>query len=459
MKDKLLVIGMFSVCSNLLFAQQNQFPNIVYILVDDLGYSDLSFVGEKAEVHTPNIDRLAREGMYFTNAYSASPVSSPTRACIMTGKYPAEMKLTCHIPGMGTQKYIRQISKGYRMKEAFFEDHLDLKEKTIAHCLKEQGYQTAFIGKWHLAGEGSIYTQDGIVNTDYHPDKYGFDINIAGCAYGQPASYFSPYKNAVLKDGAKGEYLTDRLGDEAVKYIENASRDNPFFVYLAFYAVHTPYQVPEEMVKKNNGNKYNGLIQKMDENVGKVLNCLKKQKLEENTLVIFYSDNGGVFDNFPLRGYKGDLLEGGIRVPLIVKWTGKIKKGSICHEPVHSIDFLPTFQALLNKPIDTYSIKRGCSILPLLLGKQEKMEERTLFWHYPHHRKGTSWAMGSAVRKGDWKLIQLMETNEIKLFNLKDDLSEQNDLSELNPKKAFELLKDLDNWRVVMNAEMPFWEE
>ena len=435
-------------------AQQEKLPNVVFILADDLGYSDLAFTGQK-QVQTPNIDKMAKQGVYFTNAYTACPVSSPTRASILTGKYPAELKLTCHIPGRGLEKYKKMTNKGYKMTEAFFLNHLKADEQTLARLMKKKEYQTAFMGKWHLAGEGSIYTNNGVVDADYHPDRFGFDLNIGGCSYGQPASYFSPYKNATLSDGPNGEYLTDRLGDEAVDYIQK-NKENPFFLYLSFHSVHTPYQVPKVTIQKNNGNKYYAMIQKLDENVGKVLRCLEEQNIENNTLVVFYSDNGGLQENPPLNGKKGDLLEGGIRVPLIFKWPKYIKPATICDEAVTSIDFYPTFEELIyGSEIDKVTSNRGLSLLPLLKNKKTHLAERSLFWHYPHHRRGTNWAMGGAIRKGDWKLIQLMETNEIKLFHLKKDEKEQQDLSKINSKKATELLRELTNWQRSVDAEMP----
>lgn len=209
--------------------QPSSLPNIVFIVVDDLGYSDVGYMKQKSKIHTPNIDLLVKEGMVFTDAYASAPVCSPTRASLTTGKYPATLKLTCHIPGMGMEKYLNKLNKGKKLKEAYFLDHLPTEEVTFAEVLKEHGYVTGYIGKWHLGGEGSIYTKDGIVNSAYHPDKQGFDVNIGGCAYGQPKKYFDPYQNGTIQDRKEGEYLTDRLGDEAVNFIERNKQKNFLF--------------------------------------------------------------------------------------------------------------------------------------------------------------------------------------------------------------------------------------
>lgn len=427
-------------------------PNIVLIIVDDLGYSDVGYMNHKPEIQTPNIDLLAKGGMVFSNAYAACPVCSPTRASLMTGKYPATLKLTCHIPGMGMDKYMEKLNKGNKLKEAYFLDHLPQKEVTIAEVLKEQGYATAYIGKWHLGGEGSIYTKDGIVNAAYNPDNQGFDVNIGGCAYGQPASYFSPYKNGTIKDGPQGEYLTDRLGDEAVHFIEE-NKDQPFFLNFATYTVHTPLRAPAETIEKYNGNTYFAMIEKLDENVGKVMDKLEELKLLNNTLVIFYSDNGGLWGNLPLKGKKGTLNEGGIRVPMIVSCPKNIKPGSRCDMPVTTVDFFPTFLELAGGSCSNYPSLEGQSLIPLMHEK-DGFKERAIFWHFPHHRK-EGLSMGAAIREGDWKLIKEFETEELYLYNLKDDLSEEYNVGMKYPEKRDALLSKLESWQELVDAEMP----
>ncbi|WP_044198721.1 sulfatase [Dyadobacter tibetensis] len=428
-------------------------PNIVFILVDDLGYSDLGYMKQKKGILTPNIDRLAGNGMVFTHAYAAAPVCSPTRASLMTGKSPAALKITCHIPGMGMKPYVAKFNAGMKMKEAFFLDHLPPAEVTIAEVLKAEGYSTGFIGKWHLAGEGSEATPDGIVNADFHPDKQGFDINIGGCSYGQPRSYFSPFKNGTLPDGEAGEYLTDRLGDEAVNFITQ-NKDRPFFLNLATYTVHTPLQAPEENLNKFSGNKYYAMIDKLDQNVGKVLHALEKLHLKENTMVIFYSDNGGLWGNPPLRNNKGSLFEGGIRVPLIISWPGHIPKGRISEVPVTTVDFFPTIMQVATVRAPRPPYLEGQSLWPLLSGK-EKTQNRALYWHFPHHRKDTELAMAAAIREGDWKLIKEFESEVIHLFNLRTDINESINLAEKFPRRAKNLLSKLEKWQQQVSAELP----
>lgn len=429
-------------------------PNIVFIVVDDLGYSDVEYMNTKEGVRTPNINELSKSGMVFNNAYAAAPVCSPTRASILTGKSPAALKLTCHIPGVGMEKYLNKRNKGKKLKEAFFIDHLPQEEITIAEVLKEKGYTTGYIGKWHLGGDGSIYTKNGIVNEQYQPEEQGFDINIGGCAYGQPKSYFSPYSNGTIKDGEVGEYLTDRLGDEAVNFIQQ-NKSNPFFLNLATYTVHTPLTAPINIVEKYKGDKYLAMIEKLDENVGKVIGKLGELNLLENTIVIFYSDNGGLWGNAPLKGEKGTLYEGGIRVPLIVSWAKNIKEGSVCNVPVTSVDFFPTILELAGDSIDSYSeIKlEGQSLMPLINGEIE-ISELPIFWHFPHHRsEGLS--MAAAIRLGKWKYIYEFETEKEYLYNLNEDVSESNNLIHKYPEKVEELSEMLLKWQKEVNAEMP----
>lgn len=430
----------------------NPQPNIVLIIVDDLGYSDVGYMKQKPEIQTPNIDRLAKSGMLFTDAYASSPVCSPTRASLMTGKYPATLKLTCHIPGMGMGKYLKKLNQGEKLKEAYFLDHLPQEEVSIAEVLKAKGYATGYIGKWHLGGEGSIYTKDGIVNAAYQPDNQGFDVNIGGCAYGQPKSYFDPYHNGTIKDRKEGEYLTDRLGDEAVNFIEQ-NKGKPFFLNLATYTVHTPLNAPDKTIEKYSGNKYFAMIEKLDQNVGKVMDKLSQLELLENTVIVFYSDNGGLWDNPPLKGTKGTLNEGGIRVPMIVSYPKKVTPGSRCETPVSTVDFFPTFLELAGGAPADCSQLEGESLLSVIFGKAD-IPKRAIYWHFPHHRK-EGLSMGAAVRKGNWKLITEFETGQVYLYNLKDDIAEENNLSKVFPEKSDELLAKLKNWQQKVDAEMP----
>ncbi|BDD11365.1 sulfatase [Fulvitalea axinellae] len=453
MKKSILSLLALLLANTAFSAGEKRKPNIVFILADDLGYDDVGYMSQNPKLRTPNIDALASEGMVFTDAYASCPVCSPTRASLLTGKYPASLRLTCHIPGMGMEKYLKRMNKGHKLMEAEFVDRLPEGSVTLAQALSDNGYETAFIGKWHLAGEGSVKTKAGVVDANLHPDRYGFGTNIGGCAYGQPKSYFSPYRNATLKDGPDGEYLTDRLGDEACKFIKK-NKDNPFFLYLSTYTIHTPLQAPDSTVKKNGGDRYLSMIDKLDQNVGKVLRTLKASGLEENTLVIFYSDNGGMGANKPLRGAKGSLWEGGVRVPLIVKWPGKTAPNTRNGSLVTSPDFYPTILDIADIGSRKYSFLEGKSIRKVLVKNSEETD-RAIFWHFPHHRKETDNSMGGAMREGDWKLIWNYETEKIRLFNLKDDLAETTDLAAKYPKKTEAMKKKLKRWLRRSEANMP----
>lgn len=427
-------------------------PNIVFILIDDLGYFDVGYMKQNPDIISPNLDKLAAEGMVFTNAYTASPVCSPTRASILTGKYPAKLKITCHVPGY-KERYLEQSSRGKRLQHAFFLDRLPLTETTIAEVLRDEGYKTCFIGKWHLAGSNSVFTDDGIVLPNYHPEHQGFDINIAGTAKGGPKSYFSPYFNGMLPDGPDGEYLTDRLANESIKFIKEHS-GAPFFLYLSTYTVHTPLQAPEETVTRHNGNIYYAMIEEMDKNVGRVLQALEETGVAENTIVIFYSDNGGLWGNEPLRAIKGDLYEGGIKVPLIIKWPGKTSKGTVNDFVVTSTDFFPTLLEIAGADLKDYPDIDGISLKPLLTGCNN-LERDAIFWHFPHHRTHNTGDMGAVIREGDWKLIYFFERDQYELFNLSNDPGETNNLADRMPAKVSELYAKLAAWWVEMDAEMP----
>ena len=451
---KIISIGaVIILCLAMRDKKELNLPNIVFISIDDLGYSDVGFMKYKESILTPNIDRIAERGMQFTDAYAAAPVCSPTRGSILTGKSPAALKLTCHVPGQGVESYLALKNDGTRLKEAFFIDRLPLEEITIAEVLKEHGYATGYIGKWHLAGGGAIHTTDGVVDARFHPEKQGFDLNIGGCAYGKPVSYFSPYNNKTILDGPNGEYLTDRLGDEAVNFIEE-HKEGPFFLNWSTYTVHVPLQAPAENIENNNGNEYFAMIEKLDQNIGKVMDKLEELDLLQNTMIIFYSDNGGLFDNPPLKGIKGTLNEGGVRVPLVVSWPGQIIAGSTCCIPVTSVDFFSTFLDLIGIAPSTYPQLEGISLLPMLKGENTN-SERALYWHFPHHREEEGVSMGAAIRKGKWKYIYEFETEKEYLYNLDEDLSEQFNLVDEDPVRAHELSLELAQWQQKVDAEMP----
>jgi len=458
-------------------------PNIVFILVDDMGYTDLGCYGSRF-YETPNIDRLAMEGIRFTDAYAACPVSSPTRASIMTGLYPVKTGITDWIPG---RQATNSGSPADKLIALPFNLNLRLEEVTIAEVLKENGYRTMISGKWHL-GE----------TEEYWPEHQGFDINKGGYSKGSPQrnsdanGYFSPYGNPRLEDGPIGEYLTDRQTDEAIKFIRD-SNEKPFFVYLSFYAVHNPMQGKEKLIEKfarkadsmlltkqqaftrqrdwirksmsenykeriiQSNPVYASMVYSVDENIGKLIAEIKSLDLEKNTVIIFTSDNGGLSTsegsptcNYPLRAGKGWLYEGGIRVPLIIKYPGKVKSGTIINSPVSSIDYFPTIVEITGSRAENLPVD-GISIVPLF--KKDQLPDRPLFWHYPHYsNQGVE--PGSAVRLGKFMLIDNFERERQELYNLEDDISEENDISAQNPGKTKELFEILNQWRKENNVRM-----
>ncbi|MEW6355031.1 MAG: sulfatase [Planctomycetota bacterium] len=418
--------------------------NFLFILIDDLGWRDVTCYDSEF-YETPNIDKLAASGMRFTDAYAACPVCSPTRASILAGKYPATLNLTDWIPG--------HPKPWARLKPPNFNQELPLDEVTIAEALKPAGYVSAAIGKWHLGKE------------EFYPEKQGFDLNVGGTHKGATSSYFSPYKIETLPDGPEGEHLPHRLADEACKFI-TTNKEKPFFLYLSYYSVHTPLQSTDALIEKYTkkaeagpdkaqGNpKYAGMVQSMDESVGKVLAKLNKLGIADRTVVFFMSDNGGlagVTNNAPLRAGKGTPYEGGVREPMIIRWPGVVKPGSVCSVPVTSVDFYPTILEMASVKGDPKHELEGVSLVPLL--KQTGgIEREAIYWHYPHYHRTTPCG---AVRKGDWKLIEFYEDGKLELYNLKDDISEATDLSAKMPEKTSELHGLLKAWREKVNAQMP----
>jgi len=427
-------------------------PNILFILIDDMGWMDLGCQGNK-NLHTPNIDALAKSGIRFTDAYAPAPVCSPTRAAIMTGQSPARLQITNHLPHQD-----RFTPKSSKLLPARMLNHLPLKYVTLAEKLKKDaGYATAFIGKWHL------YTGR---NEKYNPLNQGFDINIGGCSYGGPPTFFDPYKIDFLANRKKGEYLPDRLADETIAFItKQQSANKPFFVALWNYTVHWPMEAPADLLKKYKNlpvrgyrdYRYAAMIEAMDNAVGKVLNSLDNLNLTDETLVIFSSDNGpfgGVGDASPLRADKGHLYEGGIRVPLIIRWPGKIKPRTLDETPVILTDLYPTILEVsgidsnVNYPVD------GKNLLPLLK-ERKKLNNRSLFWHYPNFAFHRDNRLGSAIREGDYKLLHFYDNDSIELYNLRKDISETNDLSRELPQLALKLKNKLESLLKESGAAMP----
>ena len=448
-------------------------PNIIFILIDDLGWADLACYGSRF-YETPHLDRLAAEGLRFTDAYAACPVCSPTRASIMTGKYPATVRITNYIPG---------AARG-RLLSAPYLHYLPLEEVSLARALKAGGYATWHVGKWHLGDE------------PHWPQHHGFDVNVGGWSAGMPRSYFSPYSNPMLPDGPEGEYLTDRLTDEAIRLIRS-SGDKPFFLNLCYYMVHIPIQGKPDYVARfaakaarlgldrrdpfevgelfpsehkrdqrvvrrlfQSDPGYAAMVWSLDENIGRLLRVLDEQGIADNTLLVFTSDNGGLATaegsptcNAPLAEGKGWMYEGGTREPLIVRWPGVTPPGSLCRTPVTSPDFYPTFleAAGLDPMPDQHT--DGVSIASLLAGG-DRLDREALFWHYPHYANqgGTP---GCSVRSGDWKLIEFFEDRRAELYNLRDDVGEDHDLSRENPAVTDRLRGLLGDWLRRVDARIP----
>jgi arylsulfatase A len=427
-------------------------PNFVFILIDDMGWRDLGCYGSTF-YETPNVDKLAAQGMRFTNAYAAAPVCSPTRASILTGKYPARLHLTDFLSGRSDRPSQMLLRPKYRQ-------YLPLEEVTIARALKPLGYVSASIGKWHLGTE------------PYYPEKHGFDVNIGGTDTGSPPGGHFRFRTPTLVSRNDQEYLTDRLTEEAEKFIEE-SKDKPFFLYLSHYAVHIPLQAKESLVAKYEAKAksmpgqhnpiYAAMVESVDEGVGRIMKKLDELHLTERTVVVFMSDNGGLSvregpntpatTNVPLRDGKGYLYEGGIREPLIIRWPSNAKAGSTCDVPVFSIDFYPTFLEMAGIKPDARQPVDGISLVPLLT-QAGGWKRDALYWHYPHYSNQGGRPSG-AIRQGDFKLIEFFEDGKLELYNLQDDLGEQNTLAAKMLEKTLELHRMLVAWRKSVDAQMP----
>jgi arylsulfatase A len=441
-------------------------PNIVLILVDDLGWTDLACYGS-TYYETPNIDRLATEGMRFTNAYAACPVCSPTRASVLTGRAPARHGITDWIRAgwQGTSvpedrrnptQYVHQDGRELACPpNQLWMEH---EEITIAELLKLAGYATCHIGKWHLGFE------------DWYPTSQGFDLNIGGCDFGHPPSYFDPYERGewripTLPSRKVGEYLTDREADEAVGFVR-AHADGPFFLYWAPYAVHTPLQAKPKLIAKYRAKErtnqknatYAAMIESLDDGVGRVLTALDALELADRTLVIFTSDNGGLLgptNNAPLRSGKGFPYEGGIRVPLLVRQPGLVERGATSGVIAGSVDLLPTICAAVGIGPPADRVIDGIDLTPILRGgESDDLEDRAMFWHFPHYRYDQETPF-SIVRRGEWKLIRRYEGPTYELYDLADDIGETNDLSDELPEKVAELNALLDRWLEETGAKLP----
>jgi len=445
--------------------------NVIVFLVDDLGWTDLGCYGSKF-YESPRIDAFAKEAARFTNAYTPNPVCSPTRAAIMTGRYPSRVNITDWIPGM--------TPRNPTLKTPEDRYNLALSEVTLAEALKENGYQTFYAGKWHLGNEG------------HYPQNQGFDINKGGHDKGYPpGGYYAPFKNPQLEDKEDDHYLTDRLTNECIEFLETRGAEQPFLMHMSYYTVHTPIEgwgefdayfeekkskLPNggkpKVRSEHNGNtmmtqsrpKYAAMVKALDHSVGRILDTLTNQGLDKNTIIIFSSDNGGLstlstkFVNpgptsvLPLRAGKGWCYEGGIRVPLLIKSPNIDSSGTTIDTPAISMDFFPTVLDLAGLPARPDLHTDGVSLKPLLEGG--KIKDRPLFWHYPHYH-GSTWTPGAAIRVGDWKLIQFYEYNKVELYNLGEDIGEMNDLSNSNPEKTAQLLAELKRLQEETGSKIP----
>ena len=456
-------------------------PNIIFILLDDYGWADTTCYGSEF-YETPNLDRLCAEGMKFTDAYASCPVCSPTRASVMSGKYPARVGVTNFIDWMGRN----HPNRGKLIDVPYFR-YLPHEERTLAQAMKDGGYATWHVGKWHLGGPA------------FYPDEHGFEVNVGGCEQGSPGrgGYFSPWTIPVLDDVdvPDGTYLTDYLTDRVIDLIENRD-DRPFFLNLWYYTVHTPIQAKREKIEKyeekakamgldkiepfeegdffpgahkkdrritrrkvQSDPVYAAMIESMDESVGRILYALEAAGIADNTAIMFTSDNGGLATsegsptcNTPLAEGKGWMYEGGTREPLIVKWPGVVQAGSVCDVPVTSTDYYPTILEMAGLDLIPEQHCDGVSIAPLLKGGD--LTRDAIYWHFPHYgnQGGTP---GSSVRAGDYKLIEFFESGHVELYNLREDIGEEHDLSGELPDVRDRLLRLLKGWQEEIEAKIP----
>lgn len=451
-------------------------PNVVVILVDDLGYADIKAYNPDSFYDTPNVDKLAEQGIKFVNGYAANPVCSPSRYALNTGKHPTRANATdwFHPHDMS--------SRTGNFRAADFDQLLPHEELTIAEAFRQNGYKTAFLGKWHLGEPANFW-----------PEHHGFDVNIGGMKSGQPpGGYFSPYKNARLTDGPDGEYLTERLTNEAISLVDGyAKQQSPFFMLLSFYTVHTPLQAPSETVDKyqqkaatlvnaplfeseeqvwptdkerrvrvvQNHPTYAAMVNKMDTQVGRLLRKLDQAGVADNTIIVFTSDNGGLSTaegsptaNLPLRGGKGWLYEGGIRVPFIIKMPNSKANSSVFTQPVVSTDLYPTLLSAANLKLQPQQHLDGTDLTVFTESTDRAdLSQRALYFHYPHYSNQGGFP-GAAVRQGDWKLIERFEDGKFQLYNLAEDVGEKTDLSEAMPDKVKELRTKLHQWYLDTEA-------
>ncbi|MCS1409999.1 MAG: Arylsulfatase [Verrucomicrobia subdivision 3 bacterium] len=450
-----IIILAFLCRSAALFAAESR-PNILFIFLDDFGWKDASYMGSDF-YETPHIDRLASEGMIFTDAYSAAANCAPARACLLSGQYAPRHQ----IYNVGTRP--RGDKRFRKLEHVSGTAVLDPKIKTWAQVAQETGYRTATIGKWHLSND---------------PIPYGFDVNIGGGASGSPPKgYYPPHPRVPrLENALEDEYLTDRLTNEAVRFIRGTP-NRPWLLYLTHFAVHTPLHAKRELIAKYEAKAAGKLhhhvtmatmIQAVDDGVGRIRAVLEELDLLQNTIVIFFSDNGGygpATDMDPLKGYKGTYYEGGIRVPFFVRWPGVVAPGSRSGQPIIGVDLYPTLCAMMKTP-GPNQVLDGLNLVPLLREDVSTLGARALYWHFPAYLQAYSVVHEqrdplfrsrpcSVIRKGSWKLHHYFEDDGVELYHLPTDIGERYDLSALRPRLVSELMEDLDAWRDATNAAIP----
>jgi arylsulfatase A len=421
-------------------------PHIICIMTDDLGWMDLSCQGNEV-LRTPQLDSLAKQGVRFTNAYAAAPVCSPTRAALMTGFAPARLHITQH--GADGKQF---WPADRRVQPPATKAELAHETTTLAERLKAAGYATGFFGKWHLGDDPRCW-----------PKEHGFDVNLGGCGFGGPPTYFDPYRIPTLPPRKTGEYLTDRLADETIAFLRR-EKDRPMFVCLWTYNPHYPFEAPAELIAHYKGQEglglknpiYGGQIEAIDRAVGRVLDELTSLGIAEKSLVMFTSDNGGwsgATDNRPLRAGKGDLYEGGLRVPLIVRWPGMTKAGTVDNTPVISMDLTATMLDAAGVAIAKNERLDGESLRPLF--RDGKLQREALYFHYPHFAFHKGNRPGSAIRWGQYKLILRYDDDSVELFDLENDLGETKNLAEAKLEVTQKLKDRLLNWLAETKAGLP----
>jgi arylsulfatase A-like enzyme len=455
-------------------AEQKTKPlNVIFLLVDDWGWTDAGCFGSDL-YETPNINKLATDGMKFTNAYAACTVCSPTRASVMTGMYPGRTHVTDFIPG-----HYRRFPTKHPLMPPNWTQQLEHKHTTIAEALHEAGYRTAHIGKWHLTPR----TEDIEVLTKYYPERHGFQVNVAGNQWGLPGSYFWPFESKNAKNrfekrtmnfpegGKKGDYLTDTLTDHTLEIIDSFQED-PFYIYLPFYAVHTPIQGKPELIEKykplvkdgmrHTNATYAAMVTAVDQAVGRIRKKLDELHLADNTVIFLTGDNGGLdnrkgnpTENKPLRAGKGSAYEGGVRVPLIALWPGVTPAGSVNETPVITPDYYPTILKMTGVAGNSQHNQKvdGVDLSQILRDPTSDLGREDLFWHYPHYHTGGA-VPHSVIRSGDYRLVKFHLDDRYELYNLADDIGESKDLSHAEPEKAKELLDKLHRWQKTVNAQM-----